>query len=91
MSAARSNVRAFLGLVLLASMFAAVSILAQQPEPQRCLRSHRATAMQPLFAQGCAASACAGGRLDAARLHVVGFRAMYFEACDAWERDGDRR
>lgn len=91
MSGTRSGVRAFLGLALLACMFAGVTILTRQPEPRRCLRSHRATAMQPLFAPACAGASCAGGGVDAVRLRVVGFAPVHFQACDAWDRAGGDR
>lgn len=88
MNAARSSPRAFVGLALLACMFAMVTILAAQPEPRRCLRSHRAAALQPLFAPACAGASCAGRGLDAARLRVVGFAPVHFQSCDAWDREG---
>lgn len=91
MSTTRSNVRAFLGLVLLACMFAVVTILAQRPDRGRCVRSHHAIAMQPLFAPDCEAASCAGGSPATTRLRAVGFVPMHFEACDAWERDGGGR
>ena len=91
MSATRSNVRAFLGLVLLACMFVAVTILVRQPEPRRCLRSQRATAMQPVFTPTCSGDSCAGALASAGRLRVVGFTPVHFDACDAWEADGAGR
>lgn len=89
MSAARSNVRAFFDLALLACMFAAVTILARQPQPRRCLRSHQARAMQPVFTPDCGASCGDSG--VTARLRVVGFVAVHFEACDVWEHEGGTR
>jgi hypothetical protein len=72
-------------------VFAVVTILTQQPEPRRCLRSHRATAMQPIFTPACAGEACAGVAASVGPLRVVGFAPVHFEACDVWEHDGGDR
>lgn len=89
MNATCSNLRAVLGLVMLACMCAATTILTRQPEPRRCLRSHQARAMQPVFTPDCGASC--GGSGVTARLRVVGFVAVHFEACDVWEHERGTR